>query len=105
MNYCVEEWVKTYEQERGREPSELVIQVARHIEKVGEMLKKRGSEDAQLGEKAVSLETFRALVRMAFRINPEKEDETVEVIADVWRLYYMDGYEARGEVEKTEVPA
>lgn len=93
MNYA-EKWVKVYEQERGHRPSEMVIQIAMHIDKVGDMLRKRGREDAQKGEKEYSTEVFCALVRKAFQMKPDEHLETVQAIADVWQLDYMEGYNA-----------
>lgn len=93
MNYA-EKWVKVYEQEHGRRPSEMAIQIARHIDKVGDMLRKRGSEDAQEGNKEYPTEVFCALVRKAFQMKPDVDSETVQAIADVWQYDYMEGYNA-----------
>lgn len=90
MNY-VEEWVTSYEQEHGRKLTELVIQVVKHIDKVGDMLKVQGQKDAQEGKKPYSIDAFLALVRKVF--HNVLEDATTKEIADLWQSDYMDGYE------------
>lgn len=95
MSY-VEEWVTAYEQEHGRKPCEGSIRMAKHIDKVGDMLKSRGKEDAQKGATEYPTEVFPALVRKAFQMDADKHRECVQAIADVWQLDYMEGYREGG---------
>lgn len=92
LSPSVAEWVTIYEQESGRKPNDLSIQIAQHIEKVGELLCERGREDAQEGKQPYSAESFPALVIKAFRMDVDEDHETVQAVADLWHTDYMDGY-------------
>lgn len=94
----VAERAEAYEQEHGHKPAELLIQIAEHIVKVSDMLRERGREDAQKGKKAPHADYFPELFRNAFGLDPKAHDDTVQAVADLWRDYYMDGYNAVKEV-------
>ena len=91
----VAEWVAAYEQEHGHKPEKLVLEIAEHITKVGEMLKERGQEDAKQGKPPRPAATFPALVERVFRMG---DDETAQIVAEVWQSNYMDGYQKGGAV-------
>lgn len=96
MSGKVEEWAANYEQEFGRKPAELVLRVAEHIEKVGGMLTELGKKDAQEGKEAYSSKDFPTLVTKVFQLDPDKDHETVQAIAELWQSDYMDGYREGG---------
>lgn len=98
LSPMVAEWAEAYEQERGHKPSELALQVAEHIEKVGKMLTEHGWKDAQQGKEPYSAESFPALVIQAFRMDVDEDHETVQAVADIWQSDYMDGYNSESQL-------
>ena len=92
LSPTVAEWVATYEQEHGRKPTELVLQIAEHILKVGKMLTELGRKDAQQGKSAYPADVFPAMVVTAFYLDDAVDHETVQAVADLWQSDYMDGY-------------
>lgn len=92
------EYVAIYEQEHGCKPSDLVIQIGEHIEKVAGILATQGAQDAQKGRTARPAGFFRDLFRYAFHCNPAEDDETAEIVAGLWQSFYTEGYEKGGEV-------
>lgn len=93
------ECVAIYEQEHGCKPSDLVIQIGEHIEKVAGILATQGAQDAQKGCTARHAGFFRDLFRYAFRRKPAEDDETAEIVADLWQSFYMEGYQKGGAVD------
>lgn len=91
MNY-VEEWMIAYEQKHGRKPSEPLVKVIKHIDKVGDILRIKGEEDGKKGERRYSDEAFPQLVRDVFRMGPNADVETVQAIAELWQADYLEGY-------------
>lgn len=94
LSPMVAEWVAAYEQEHGHKPEKLVLDIAEHITKVGKMLKDRGQEDAQQCKPPRPAATFPALVEQVFRMG---DDETAQIVADLWQSDYMDGYQKGGD--------
>lgn len=92
LSHTVTEWAEAYEQEHGRKPAELVLQIAEHILNVSMMLTELGRNDAQNGKKAYPSDIFPALVAKAFRMDVDEDHETVQAVADLWQSDYMDGY-------------
>lgn len=92
LSPMVAEWVAAYEQEHGRKPDDLVLQIAEHILKVGKMLTNLGQKDAQEGKTPYPADVFPTLVIKAFRMDVDKDHETVQAVADLWQSDYMDGY-------------
>lgn len=88
------ELAEAYELEHGQKPTEQALRIAEHILKVGKMLTELGQKDAVNGEKAYTADVFQKLVVKAFRIKPDEDHETVQAVANLWRLCYMDGYTA-----------
>lgn len=100
MSYSqiITDWVTDYEMEHGRKPSEDVLRVAEHIEKMGRKLIELGRKDRIDGKIAFSITFFRELVRHHFTIeDSDREDELVNNIAVIWQADYMDGYNKRKE--------
>ena len=87
-----------YEQEHGQMPTERALQVAEHIEKVSRELTSLGRKDAQEDKGPYSSKVFMTLVAAVFHLDPEKDHETVQTIADLWQFDYMDGYQEGGAV-------
>ena len=93
LSPTVAKWAEIYEQEYGHKPTDLVLQIAEHIEKVCKMLNEQGHKDAQLGKCAHPADFFPALVIKAFGMDISKHPDTVQAVADLWQSYYMDGYQ------------
>ncbi len=93
LSPTVAELEAVYEQEHGCKPGNLALRIAEHILKVGDKLTKLGWKDAQQGESAPPVQCFQALAIKVFRMDDE-DHETAQDIAELWRDYYMDGYEA-----------
>lgn len=66
--------------------------------KVANLLTEKGRKEAQEGKEARPIDEFMDLATRAFRLDPAKDLETVQAVADLWRDYYMDGYNAWKEV-------
>ena len=98
MSYSpmVAEWAALHEQEQGRKPADLVLQIAEHILKVGKMLTDLGLKDAQEGRETYSAAVFPALVVKVFRFGVSEDHETVQAVADLWQSDHMDGYQEGG---------
>ena len=92
LSPMVAKWAAAYEQEYGERPPELSLQIAEHINKVGERLTEQGRKDAQAGDYAYSTKIFQALVIKVFGEGIKKHPSTVQAVADLWRSDYMDGY-------------
>lgn len=99
LSPMVVEWAEAYEQEHGHKPTDLVLRIAEHIQKVGKMLTELGQKDAQRGKSAYPADVFPALVVKAFQLDVDEDHETVLAVADLWQSNYMDGYDA---ISKTE---
>lgn len=69
-------------------------QVEEHLSKVANMLTERGKKEAQEGKDSRPIDDFMELAAKAFRLDPIADLETVQAVADLWRDYYMDGYNA-----------
>lgn len=91
-------WAEAYEQEHGHKLSDLVLQIAEHIEKGCKMLNELGQKDAQQGKCAHPADFFPALVIKAFGMDISKHPDTVQAVADLWQSDYMDGYQEGSEV-------
>ena len=63
LSPMVAEWAATYEQEHGCKPADLVLQIAEHILRVGEMLTNLGKKDAQEGKTPYPADVFQALAK------------------------------------------
>lgn len=92
------ELVALYEQTYNRKPTEFGLQIAMHIDKVSNTLRERGKKEAQEGKKPYPFYIFPAMTAKAFGLDPTKDAETVQILADLWRDDYMDGYNAVKEV-------
>lgn len=74
-------------------------QVEEHLTKVGDMLTERGKKEAQEGKEARPVDAFIELAAKAFRLDPTADHDTVQAVADLWRDYYMDGYNTVDNME------
>lgn len=99
LSPVVAEWVAAYEQEHGRKPDVLVLQIAEHILKVGKVLTNRGQQDHKEGKAPYHADAFQELVIKAFRMDGNEDSETVQAVADLWRSDYLDGYQNIGSCE------
>lgn len=95
LSPMVAEWAAVYEQENDRKPTEMVIQIAEHILKVGKMLTNLGRKDAEEGKIPYPATAFPTFVVKAFRMEVGEDHETVQVVADLWYTYYRDGYQQK----------
>ena len=94
MSY-IDEWMAAYEQEYGRKPAEPVIEVIRHIDKVGATLEEQGRKDSQEGRESRTAESFVELAQYAF--HNDLDEETAQAVGEIWRIEYMNGYAAGEE--------
>ena len=92
------ECVAIYEQEHGCKPSDLVIQIGEHIEKVAGILATQGAQDAQKGRTARPAGFFRELFCKVFRIPHSYDTATEDAMAGLWQSFYTEGYQKGGEV-------
>ena len=79
-------------------PTISAAQVEQHLTKVANLLTEKGRKEAQEGKEARPIDDFIDIVARAFRLDPAKDLKTVQAVADLWRDYYMDGYNAVKEV-------
>lgn len=99
LSPMVAQRVAAYEQENGRKPKKIVLEMAEHIEKVGKMLTEQGLKDAQQSKPAHPATAFLALVRKAFRMDPDEDHGMVQAVADLWHSDCMDIYQKGGEAD------
>lgn len=88
----VAQWVAAYERENGKPPAAASVKIAEHIEKMGAMLQKQGTEDARNGTESNGSGTFRALVRQCFRLGEDEHPDAVQEVAELWEADYLEGY-------------
>ena len=79
-------------------PTIFAAQVEQHLTKVANLLTEKGRKEAQEGKEARPIDDFIDIAASAFRLDPAKDLKTVQAVADLWRDYYMDGYNAVKEV-------
>lgn len=99
LSPMVAEFAAAYEQEHGRKPADMVLRIAEHILKVGKMFTELGRKDSQEGVKPCHANAFSDLVVKVFRLDADKDHETVQAVADLWQSDYMDGYTAASKTE------
>lgn len=81
-------------------PTTFAAQVEQHLTKVANLLTEKGRKEAQEGKEARPIDEFMNLAAKAFRLDPVTHIDTVQAVADLWRDYYMDGYNAVKEVRR-----
>lgn len=79
-------------------PTIFAAQVEQHLTKVANLLTEKGRKEAQEGKEARPIDEFMDLAARGFRLDPVTHIDTVQAVADLWRDYYMDGYNAVKEV-------
>lgn len=99
LSPMVAEFAEAYEREHGHKPADMALRIAEHILKVGKMLTELGRKDAQDGVKPFHANVFSDLVVKAFRLDADRDHETVQAVADLWQSDYMDGYTAASKTE------
>lgn len=87
-----------YEAIHGKTPDSAAMKVVEHIAFVAEQLEKLGLLDATRGYGVRSKDVFIELVSKVFDVEAS-EYEGVQAIANLWEMYYLDGYE-KGDEEK-----
>ena len=91
MSYIVE-WVEAYEQEAGRKPSEQVIRILEHVDKISTVVEDLGRRHAREGREALPGDYFRDLVHQAFSGDPDSE--FIEEVGSLWQECYMESYQS-----------
>lgn len=94
ISHLTIEFVEAYEREYGQRTTELALEAAEHILKVGKLLTELGQKDAQQGKSAYPANVFPALVVKAFRLDGDENHETVQAVADLWKSNYMAGFDS-----------
>lgn len=97
----MQKYIPEYEEIKGEKLDPQVVRIIGRLDECGKQFERRGREDASQSRPAASKDEFRSWAKKAF----DNDSEMAEIMADLMRGCYMDGYEARDEVEKTEVPA
>lgn len=95
----IKEFIPEYEAMTGEKVSPAVARFAEQMDIVGQRFESKGCEDAAQGLPVPSDEAFQIWGKKLF----EDDAAMAETMADLIRLYYMEGYEARAKLEKTEV--
>lgn len=96
MSY-IEEWAAAYEQERDHKPTEPLMEVIRHIDKVGKKLTEQGRKDAREDRRPRLAETFVELAQYVF--HNDLDEETAQAIGGLWQIEYMNGYQEGGAAD------
>ena len=79
-------------------PTIFAAQMEEDLTRVCNLLTERGKKEAQEGKEARPIDDFMELAAKGFRLDPVTHIDTVQAVADLWRDYYMDGYNAVKEV-------
>ena len=92
LSPIVAEWAAAYAQETGKQPCEKSLQLAEGIMAVKEMFEEQGRKDARDGSATYSASVSSALAAAALRMDPARDQEPIQAVADLWYSGYMDGY-------------
>ena len=81
-------------------PTTFAARVEEDLTKVTNLLTEKGRKEAQEGREARPIDAFVKLAAKVFGLDPtvQPDRETVQAVTDLWRDYYMDGYNAVKEV-------
>ena len=90
--------IPEYEAMIGKKVSPVIAQFAEQMDTIGKWIEDQGLEDAAQGLPVPSNDVFRSWSEKTVVADAAVQ----QTVADLLRLYYMDGYEQR---EKLEVPA
>lgn len=90
-------YIPEYEAQTGEKVSPVVTRFAEQMDIIGQRLESKGCQDAAQGLPVPSDDAFQAWSKRLVR----DDVEMLETVADLLRLYYMDGYNATAD----EVPA
>lgn len=94
------DYIPQYEAQTGERVSPVVARFAEQLDIVGQRFEAKGCEDAAKGLSVPSDAAFQAWGEKLFT----DDAAMAETVADLIRLYYMDGYEAARKRRETEVP-
>ena len=93
--------IPEYEAVTGKKVSPVIAQFAEQMDIIGKKIEDQGREDAARGLPVPSNDVFQAWSKKTVVVDAAVQ----EMVSDLLRLYYMDGYEQRTNREKMEVPA
>ncbi len=88
-------YIPEYEAKTGKKASRVVARFAEQMDIVCTQFEDDGSKDAAQGRPMPSDGVFQSWAKKIF----ENDDEMAETIADLARLYYMDGYQKGGAAD------
>ena len=91
-NMKLVEYIPEYEAQTGEKVSAVVARFAEQMDIVGQRFEAKGRDDAARSLPVPSDEVFQAWGKKLF----EGDAAMVEAMADIIRLYYMDGYKNGG---------
>ena len=97
----IKEYIPEYEDITGLKVSPVVERFAEQLDVVGQRFENRGYADASQGKPVPHEYVFQAWGKKMF----ENDCAMAETMADILKLYYMDGYKAIAKRESTEAPA
>lgn len=93
--------IPEYEAMIGKKVSPVIAQFAEQMDTIGKRIEDQGREDAAQGLPIPSNDVFQSWSEKTVVADAAVQ----EMVSDLLRLYYMDGYEQRANREKLEVPA
>ena len=85
-------YIPEYEAMTGEKVSPVVARFAERLDIIGQRFQAKGCEDAAQGLPVPSDDAFRVWSQRLVR----DDFELLETVADLLRLYYMDGYKSGG---------
>lgn len=80
----------------------VLIRFIDHLDVIGQQLEIKGRADAAQGISIPTEDVFRTLSE---KLISQDSVELLEAVADLFQLYYLDGYEAYKNSRKVDVPA
>ena len=91
----MKKYIPEYKALTGKEVSPTVVRFAERMDDVGQIMADQGRRDAARGHAALPDDAFKLWAKKLVR----DDLEMVDTIADLLRLYYMDGYNGKGDSE------
>jgi len=89
MTLTVSHFVEAYKQANGTRPDENSMRFIEHLDRVGQIFRMRGREDAEQDREPKSEAEFKEASMKLYG----KDPEWAQMVADMAFAYYMEGYE------------
>ena len=98
----MKDFLPEFEVMTGCAAKPVLIRFIDHLDVIGQQLEIKGRENAAQGIPIPTENVFRTLSE---KLIPLDDVELLEAVADLFQLYYLDGYEADRNSRKVDVPA